>query len=191
MDTHLNGLRLVTHACTLIAVVLWFGLVPAVSASEWMLALGGGPQLHTDKQTNRAIALDAHLLSHRYSAVQTWHLGFSAAHLSAHTPDAENNALWALSIYPQLNLPLPWAKSHDAFFYVRTLAPTWISETRLGERKQGNHFVFQSQVGVGFRFGEQNRWSANLGYRHYSNAGLDEPNEGMDATLLLTLGRRL
>lgn len=186
-------MRLVTHARALVPLWLAFALCqPTVAqASEWMLSLGGGPQLHTDKQTNRAVALDAHLFSHDYSALQTWHVGVSAARLQASTPDADNNALWAISLYPQLNLPLPWADAHNAFFYVRTLAPTWISEKQLGERKQAYHFVFQSQVGVGFRFGEQNQWSANLGYRHYSNAGLGEPNEGMDATLLLTLGRRL
>ena len=170
--------------------LLWLALSATAQGAEWMLSLGGGPQLHTDNQRNRAIALDAHLFSHRYSDLQTWHFGVSAAHLSATSDNADNNSLVALSIYPQLNIPLPWATSRESFFYVRTLAPTWISEKSLGERRQAYHFVFQSQAGFGFRFGEHNRWQANLGYRHYSNANLRQPNEGIDATMLLTLGRR-
>ena len=165
----------------------------AVKASdrnlELMLYAGGGKQAHANAQKNTAIGIDLNFYRHVFTDKQTFFIGTGVTELTSNTDT--HNRLVPYSIYPQLNLALPKIDNTQPYFYVRTLGPTYISETQLGDRQQAYHFVFQSQIGLGTYFGEGHRWQANLSYRHYSNAGLGEPNHGIDATLLLSIGRKL
>jgi len=161
---------------------------PANADFELMFYAGGGKQPHSDTQKNTVVGVDLNFYRHVFTDKQTLFIGTGVAQLTSNT-DA-NNRLVAYSIYPQLNLTLPKIGSSQPYFYVRTLGPTYLSETQLGERVQGNHFVFQSQLGLGLYFGDNNTWLANIAYRHYSNARLSAPNDGIDALVLLTLGGR-
>lgn len=183
IDTHR---WLERSSCLITGLTLCFCI--KIEATELIFFAGGGKQLHTHDQHNRIYGADLNLFRSIYSEKHTFVLGASIATLET---DTLNSALTAFSIYPQLNLSLPQVGTLAPYFYVRTLAPTYISETQLGERKQAYHFVFQSQVGLGSYFGDRHQWSASIAYRHYSNAGLGTPNEGMDALLLFTLGARL
>ena len=156
---------------------------------ELMLYAGGGKQPHTEHQKNTAVGIDLHVYRHIFTEKQSLFIGTGVAQLTSNTD--EHKRMLAFSIYPQLNLALPKLGNSQPYFYVRTLGPTYLSETQLGERKQANHFVFQSQLGLGIYFGEGNRWLANIAYRHYSNARLSSPNDGIDALVLLTLGGRI
>jgi len=52
------------------------------------------------------------------------------------------------------------------------------SRKDLGNKNFSTHFQFTEQVNVGLRFAE--RWSAAVGYAHYSNADIKTPNDGID-----------
>lgn len=54
---------------------------------------------------------------------------------------------------------------------------TYIDEYFIGTRNLSSNFQFEDRIGVGFRF---NRLDLSFRYMHYSNAGLKQPNEGID-----------
>ncbi|MBB3167454.1 acyloxyacyl hydrolase [Simiduia aestuariiviva] len=145
---------------------------------------GGGKQLHTVNQHNQIVDV----LHHQYRDIQTWRLGAGITHLK--TDQGEIGELVTISVYPQLTLKLPTAQGIKPFFFVRGLGPTYLSARGLGERKQAYFWAFQSQVGVGAYLGDTGTWTANVSFRHYSNAGTGKPNEGIDTLMVLTLGHR-
>ncbi len=62
--------------------------------------------------------------------------------------------------------------------------PHYLSDSRLDGVDVSTRFQFQDLAGVGMRLGERGRFE--LGYRimHLSNAGIDEPNPGLNYHLL-------
>ena len=54
-------------------------------------------------------------------------------------------------------------------------------------REQSTHFNFSEQIGVGFSYFFSKNKAINMGYRyrHLSNAGIDEPNSGIDMDYFL------
>jgi len=53
------------------------------------------------------------------------------------------------------------------------------SGTRVGDKTQGSSFNFEDRLGVGLRFANQDR--VGLRVIHYSNAGIKEPNDGIES----------
>jgi len=51
------------------------------------------------------------------------------------------------------------------------------TETKMGHRDLSSNFLFEDRVGAGIRI---NNWDLSLRYMHYSNAGIKEPNDGID-----------
>ena len=47
-------------------------------------------------------------------------------------------------------------------------------------RDMSTHFQFGDHVGVGFSFGEQLAWDLGLRFQHISNAGMKNPNPGIN-----------
>lgn len=108
--------------------------------------------------------------------------------------------MYAVSIYPQLSLfpgddskinsIMPeWA---EPFFFVRALAPSYISANRLGDRQQANNFSFQAQIGIGVTIRRSDKTEAiiALSWKHFSNARMFEDNDGIDLPLVLNFGLR-
>lgn len=52
------------------------------------------------------------------------------------------------------------------------------SDTRVGDQELGSSFNFENRLGVGLKFADQ-----RIGVRaiHYSNAGIEEPNDGVES----------
>lgn len=55
-----------------------------------------------------------------------------------------------------------------------------LSLARIGERELGSHFQFGTHVGFGIHFGNREQWELAWRYQHLSNAGLKEPNPGIN-----------
>lgn len=66
-----------------------------------------------------------------------------------------------------------------------SFGPAYLSQKRLGNRTQGSHFAFQSTIEMGL---EVNCIDLNLRIMHYCNAGLYRPNEGINASPVLSIG---
>lgn len=187
------------QSCTGIYLSLFLtGLLAAPAAlarDALILTLGAGSQPHAD-QSNKSAGLDYSFYRYERSAHQHLHIGVSYTRVRTDTTD--NDQLWAVSVYPQLSIYPEAAGRFRAlfpdwaspYFFVRALAPTYLSEKRLGEREQAKHFSFQAQVGfgLGLRLGEQREGIVSLSWKHFSNGSLLEPNDGIDIPLVLSLG---
>ncbi|MGH8624035.1 MAG: acyloxyacyl hydrolase [Gammaproteobacteria bacterium] len=62
-----------------------------------------------------------------------------------------------------------------------------MSDTELGDKDFDIRFAFGSHAGVGFRFGPQDRIELGYRFQHLSNAGLGDPNPGIDFHLVRLL----
>ncbi len=159
--------------------------LPAAANEIWLYA-GTGPQPGAD-QNNHMVGIDWLAWDYQRSPKQVFSLGFSYSHLraSGDNLDGYNRQLEAFSIVPQLTLLAePW-RNMLPLFQVRALGPTYLSEKRLGLRQQGMHFALQAQISAGLRFGQGYRHQLNIIYRHYSNANLDDLNDGFDIPVVL------
>jgi lipid A 3-O-deacylase len=186
--------RLITGRIRLALLVL--ALLNTITAGaapyELTLSVGGGPQPggESTDQINRTSGIDLSFWRWERSHRQHLLLGLSITRIT--TDAAAFDEIRAISIYPQLNLypeRRPWGQP---FFFVRALGPSFISSNRLGTRRQANHFAFQAQVGVGAYL--QNSGGSetiiSVAWKHFSNAGLFDDNDGIDMPVVLNIGVR-
>lgn len=59
-----------------------------------------------------------------------------------------------------------------------------LSERNIGPRQLGSYFHLGSHVGLGLRFGADEQYDIAWRYEHLSNAGLHEPNPGINFGML-------
>jgi hypothetical protein len=179
------------------AALMIIAIGPSASAGEVWLNAGGGPQPGGD-QVNRSAGFDFVVYAHDFSARKSIEIGISYTWLGTDTDF--NSSMYAVSIYPQLTFyPTAtsrirdWFPQHSTpFFFVRALGPGYISSNTLGERRQAQHFAFQAQFGAGLIWpldGERELITA-ISLKHFSNANLFDPNDGIDLPLMLNLAMR-
>ena len=61
---------------------------------------------------------------------------------------------------------------------------SYLSGKTINGRDLSTRFQFEDRVGIGVRIGKENRHNLNLRYVHYSNAGIKQPNEGIDIFMI-------
>ena len=64
-----------------------------------------------------------------------------------------------------------------------------LSETRIADLDLSSNLQFGSLIGFGVSFGEMRRFELGYRFQHISNAGIEEPNDGIDLHLLRFLYR--
>jgi len=67
----------------------------------------------------------------------------------------------------------PYAELAVGFHF---LSHTSVSQ----QRKFGSSFQFGDHIGAGVRFGDKGRYDVGYRYQHLSNAGIKEPNQGIN-----------
>jgi hypothetical protein len=187
--------RLVLGA--LAAVLGASGLAQCAAADELLLTLGQGAQPGAD-QRNETVGVDYSF--HRFERSARQHIDVGVSYTRLTTNVADNRSLYALSIYPQITLypsktsrvaarSPSWA---EPFFFVRALAPTYISDSTLGSRRQADSLSFQAQVGVGvlLKPGAARRTVVAVSWKHFSNADLYTDNDGIDVPLVISVGMK-
>lgn len=65
------------------------------------------------------------------------------------------------------------------FFEVGT-GPTYLTSDHIGDQDLGNRVHFGSSFGIGIQLGEHKNYKMMAKYHHISNAGLADPNPGID-----------
>lgn len=162
-------------------------------ADDVIFNIGGGPQPGSD-QRNETWGVDYSF--HRFERSERQHIEIGVSYTSLKTNGPGNDSLIALSVYPQITLyPAKTSKIAarspawaQPFFFVRALAPSYISENSLGARQQAEHFAFQAQVGVGAVI--NTRGIVTVSWKHFSNANLFEENDGIDVPFVISGGIR-
>lgn len=56
----------------------------------------------------------------------------------------------------------------------------YISEKTIKRRNLSSHFQFEDRAGIGAKLGKQKTHDLSVRYMHYSNAGIWQPNDGID-----------
>ena len=188
----------------LLVALLGLSWTATLSANEVIFNFGGGPQWssgHTASDTgqiNSTVGIDYGFFRHQRSPRSSIHIGASYTYMRANS--AEYNEIHAISIYPQLTMypsSESWIRAimpgnSEPFFYVRALAPSYISANRLGTRQQAQNFAFQAQIGVGalIRLDRDRQAIIAISWKHFSNANLFHDNDGIDLPIVLNFGMR-
>lgn len=82
--------------------------------------------------------------------------------------------------------------NHDGWWrpYISgTFGTAFLSETEFDDKNFGISFQFRSKAGLGIQFGEDFRHSLQVDIAHFSNAGLDSHNSGIN-TYCISYGFR-
>ncbi|MFQ6003800.1 MAG: acyloxyacyl hydrolase, partial [Candidatus Zixiibacteriota bacterium] len=70
---------------------------------------------------------------------------------------------------------------NNIFSYLEAgIGISYLSEKRIKGRDLSSHFQFEDRIGIGAKIGKQKRHDLNFRYMHYSNAGIKQPNDGID-----------
>ncbi|WP_232061079.1 acyloxyacyl hydrolase [Vibrio taketomensis] len=172
--------RTIAHCLLMTSLCSWNAY-----AFELLAGFGGGPQFGTD-DGNTGWFLDAMLYDHKRSNQQWLSIGTGVTRIYTNSATGNSN-ITAISLFPELRL---FTNQFDKvwFFHARALGPTYLNHENLGEREQASKFVFQAQVGAGVYLDKAKKYQLRLLYRHFSNANLDKPNDGLDIPLMLSLG---
>ena len=175
-----NSLKLLTLFC------LVFSL--QAIADEIMVFYGGGPQQYDLGQHNRSWGVDYSF----YKIVRSVRseLSFGIGYTRLVNDTDTHDSIYAISLYPQLTLYPVKTNKLKPFFFVRALSPSYISDSQFGSREQDNNFSFQAQFGFGIRpyMTENQQIRVMLSWKHFSNAGLFNDNDGFDLPIMLSLG---
>lgn len=112
----------------------------------------------------------------------------NASYWSSDPGQSGNDALWEVGFTPVLRMPLP-ANSGPQTYIEGGIGAHLISETEIEDIDLSSAFHFGSLIGIGMLL-DQGRLDVGLRLQHLSNAGIVQPNHGIDL-LLLRIGRRL
>ncbi len=162
--------------------------VTAKDTNFMSVNVGYGPQPSAEvSQRNYTVGLDYEFYRYKRSEKQWLSLGVGYSYVG--TDYEHDRSLHAVSLYPQLTLLTTPYGEWQPWFFVRALAPTYLSEKNLGTRTQAKHFAFQAQVGLGLSH-QPSKWNLAFSYKHFSNANLYQPNDGIDIPLVFNFGKR-
>lgn len=100
-----------------------------------------------------------------------------------------NHSLYSIALAPYLRY---WLAKKPIFspFVEISIAPAYISKTRIDDTNLGMHFIFQDQASIGGAWGQERKFYTTISVYHYSNGSLCSNNSGITAPLILTLGYR-
>lgn len=81
---------------------------------------------------------------------------------------------------PVLRLERPTARG-NLFFVEASIGVRGLSHTRVSaDRDLNSHFQFSDVLGAGWQWGPQGRSTLGVRFQHLSNAGIKEPNPGIN-----------
>ncbi len=110
---------------------------------------------------------------------QNWNAtGFWEASLGYWDGDgAGAKSLWDIGFTPVFRL----SPNGSNFFLEGAIGAHLLSETRINNgRVFGGSFNFGDHIGFGWAFGDKKRYELGYRFQHLSNAGLADPNDGIN-----------
>ena len=95
----------------------------------------------------------------------------------------DDEAVTSLAASPVLQWPL--FGDHDSLFLEAGIGLAMIDFIQIAGHDLSSHFQFEDRIGLSWDYSDNQKSSLNLSIFHYSNAGLKQPNQGLN---LLVLG---
>jgi hypothetical protein len=108
-------------------------------------------------------------------------------------PDQLDNELRDVGLTPVFRF---WRnKSHSGFrpFVEAGIGLHYLTQKNVGPKDFSTHFQFGDHIGIGAEFGNSMRYRVTYQFQHLSNAGIDDPNPGINFHLVsfgFKLGKR-
>ena len=118
----------------------------------------------------------------------TWHLGgyweAGASHWRGDESPDGNDSITEVGVTPVFRLQ-PHAPSGGIRPYLELgIGAHLFSARSLGDKEFGTALNFGSHLGAGVRFGAREQFELDYRFQHLSNAGLEDPNLGINFHLL-------
>lgn len=88
----------------------------------------------------------------------------------------------SLTLTPMFRLSFGASNGGVTPFIEGGIGASYFTETDLGDQDLGGKFQFEDRLGAGLRFATGSE--VGVRYYHYSNAGLKQPNDGIDMAAL-------
>jgi hypothetical protein len=103
------------------------------------------------------------------------------AYIDADAGRGENADLYDLSLTPVFRMQRDTALSSGVSPYAEAgIGAHLLSHTSLADKNYSTAFQFGSLVGLGIGFGRHGQYELGYRYQHISNAGIKDPNEGLN-----------
>jgi lipid A 3-O-deacylase len=120
----------------------------------------------------------------RWFSDRDWVLGgywdLSVGHWHAHNPEGGNHDVGDVGVTPVFRVT-ERVRSAYAPYAELAVGIHYLSEHRIyAGRDMSTHFQFGDHVGLGVSFGAQQAWDLGVRLQHLSNAGLKNPNPGIN-----------
>ena len=88
----------------------------------------------------------------------------------------------SLTLTPMFRLNFGASVAGVTPFLEAGIGAAYFTETDLGDQDLGSKFQFEDRLGAGVRFASGSE--VGVRYYHYSNAGIKQPNDGIDMAAL-------
>lgn len=161
-------------------------IAPSVVGDELRVGMGFGQQVGTPvSQDNAVIDVLYDFRDFNWKALQL-SLGVGVSWL---WNDFGSDDVLIGSIIPTFRVYLHDGERFKPYVFASP-APSYLTETKLGRQILGGYFAFSGYYGAGAYIGCNKLWSVSWCWRHISNAGIFDPNAGIDVPFCLIVGRR-
>ena len=177
---------------------IWFVLTVVAVPSAYALDIrriavgaGHGPQWVVNKnfeQHNSVIDVNFFFKEYPIPRLGRSSLLLGVGYSYLWTNEDINRDNQVISLIPAYRYYFEISEKIKMFIHL-ALGPSVMSSYDLGYEEQGSKFVFNDYFGLGVRFGQKNEWEFSFVWRHLSNAGLVQPNDGYDVPFTFMLGR--
>jgi hypothetical protein len=162
----------------------------AVQAWQHQIAIGYGMGKEIEQNyLNRGVVLSGKF--YKFPAIDnTLYATLDGTLTRIWAATAEHNKLTTLAIALAMRAYFADPCFHCIRPYLQvSFGPAYLSDRHLGNRRQGANFSFQTtlEVGTELSLGE-NDWDINLRLLHYCNAGIFQPNKGINLAPVLSVG---
>ena len=91
----------------------------------------------------------------------------------------ENESIKGIAYSPVFTFEFSTNKNISPYVEAGT-GIAYLSKKTIRDRDLSSHFHFESRIGIGVKLGKLKNHELNFGYMHYSNAGIKQPNDGID-----------
>ena len=172
--------------------VLCFFFADAIFASPHPLSLGFAVPMHESEHNYRNSGAMLSGTLHQFKPLDDM-LVFSVDTSLGfwHASSKQHSFVMNVSLYGNFKAYFrPIDPARFSPYLLLGFGPSILSSEQLGDNKQGSHFDFQTQFGVGAAIPLKNRHQLLLDVRflHLCNAGLAKPNQGFNFPLILSVG---
>ena len=170
----------------MVSLCLCLGVGASVFGGELQVVTGYGDQIgfHTFPQKNAVVDVLYDCYQFHYDS---WQLSAGVG-VSWLWDDFDHQEVLVGCIYPSLRYYLGESERFKPYVFATT-GFAYLTEPGLGQQFLGGYFAFNDFFGVATYVGRERLWSVGCCYRHISNAGIFQPNEGIDIPFCVLVGR--